>query len=311
VVLIHSAPSDAPAWERHVISGVARLAVPLFLVITGFLIGRNQPPREKLAGYFWTFLRLHLLWGAFYWALEPLGLQEAQDLTVKNALMQFAAFSYAGQFYLVVLVQIYFLFGFFVPERMRTSPGLLAGSLLLAAGCVAFLAASVSSGSAAPLPWILAGHAESTPVVWSFAFTAGIWMGARPAASRLARLGALPGLLLVGLAAAVTALDLPATDGADYVKRFPYARWSVLIGTALLAAALPWASRHLRLGPLASLGRESFGIFVLNPVILLVLTRQLGDAATLSQSLLYAAATLAIGFAVTRLLLRRVPFALP
>jgi len=311
VVLIHAAPSGAPDYERYVISGIARLAVPLFLVISGFLIGSSQPPRAKLVLYFWKFVRLHLLYSAFYWALEPLGFREGRPLTLKNALMHFAAFAYPGQFYLFVLPQIYFLFAFLVPERLRSTTGLLVGSLLLSAGSVAFLAASVSSGSSAPLPWIFAGQAEATLVVWIFAFTVGIWMGARAADPRLSRSGAVSSLMFACMAATLTALHLPATDGVDYVERYAYARWSVLIGTALLAAGLPWASRGLRLGPVEALGRESFGIFVLNPVILGILINQLGNVATLARSFLYAAATLAIAYSITRLLRRRIPFAFP
>jgi len=311
VVLIHAAPSGAPDYERYVISGISRLAVPLFLVISGFLIGRSRPPRAKLVGYFWKFLRLHLLYGAFYWALALLGLRAGRPLTLKNAVMHFAAFSYPGQFYLFVLPQIYFLFAFLVPERLRSATTLLVGSLLLSASCVAIMAATVSSGSSAPLPSILIGHAEATPAVWLFAFTVGIWVGARSGHPRLSRIGAMPSLLLAGMAATLAALDLPATDGVDYVERFPYARWSILIGTALLAAALPWASRGLRLGPLEALGRESFGIFVFNPVILGILVNHLGSVTTVSRSLLYAAATVGIAYSITRLLRRRIPFAFP
>jgi fucose 4-O-acetylase-like acetyltransferase len=311
VVLIHASPSGAPDYERYVISGIARLAVPLFLVISGFLIGSSRPPRAKLVLYFWKFVRLHLLYSAFYWALEALGFREGRPLTLKNALMHFAAFAYAGQFYLFILPQIYFLFAFLIPERLRSTTGLLVGSLLLSTGCVAFLAASVSSGSSAPLPWIIANQAEATLVAWLFTFTVGIWMGARSAHPRLSRSGAVPSLLFAIMAATLAALDLPATDGVDYVVHFPYARWSILIGTALLAAALPWASRSLRLGPVEAVGRETFGIFVFNPVILGILVNQLGSVATLSRSFLYAAATVGIAYSITRLLRRRIPFAFP
>jgi peptidoglycan/LPS O-acetylase OafA/YrhL len=311
VVAIHAAPSGAPDYQRYVIAGIARLAVPLFLVISGFLIGRSRPPQAKLVGYFWKFVRLHLLYGAFYWALEPVTLGGYRDLAPKNVLMHFAAFAYPGQYYLFVLPQIYFLFGFVIPEPWRSRTVLLAASLLLAAGCVAILSASLASGSAAPLPAVVAGHAEATCVLWLFAFTAGVWIGAREGRAPVARVGRAGSLLLAAAATTLAVLELPPTDGALYVKQFAYARWSILIGTALLAGALPWTSRSLRLGPLEALGRESFGVFVLNPAILALLKLGLGHAETLSRSLLYLAATLAIAYGLTRWLRPRLPFAFP
>jgi hypothetical protein len=121
----------------------------------------------------------------------------------------------------------------------------------------------------------------------------------------------VPSLLFAIMAATLAALDLPATDGVDYVVHFPYARWSILIGTALLAAALPWASQNLRMGPVERLGRESFGIFVFNPVILGILVDHLGSVATLPRSFLYAAATIGIAYPITRWLRSRIPFAFP
>jgi peptidoglycan/LPS O-acetylase OafA/YrhL len=84
-----------------------------------------------------------------------------------------------------------------------------------------------------------------------------------------------------------------------------------LLGTALLAAALPWASRNLRFAPLEALGRESFGIFVFNPVLLGVLRIAGGGITTLARSWLYLAATLVIAYGLARLLRKRIPFAFP
>jgi peptidoglycan/LPS O-acetylase OafA/YrhL len=309
VVAIHAAPSAAPEYQRIVIAGIARLAVPLFLVMSGYLIGSRPPPQAKLAGYFWKFLRLHLIYGAFYWALEPLSAGHYRALSPKNALMHFAAFAYPGQYYLFVLPQIYLLFGFLIPERRRSQTGLLLASLLLSAGCIALLAASVASGSAAPPPGIVAGHAEASFVLWLFAFCAGVWVGARERS--FARLGGAGSLLLLAAAAGLAVFELPRTDGAAYLERFAYARWSILIGTALMAAALPWAAHRLRLPPFEALGRESFGIFVFNPAILFLLARAVGQVETLPRSLAYLAVTLAVAYGLARTLRPRLPIAFP
>jgi surface polysaccharide O-acyltransferase-like enzyme len=314
VIAIHASPAspaDDSAWYRYVTSGVARLAVPLFLLITGYLIGLRRPPREKLVATGWKFLRLHLIYSAFYWALEPLAVGAWRELTLKNALMHFAPFSFPGQFYLFILPQVYFVFGFLVPERLRASTGVLAASLALALATVAFLAASIAAGHSAPLPWMLVGHSEATPLVWLFAVAAGIWVGARADNPRFARVGALPSLALAALAALLAACDWPPTDGPDYLRHFGYARWSLLIGTALLAPCLPWAARALWLPGLEALGRQSFGVFVFNPLILGLLSHNVGHIETLSQSAAYAAVMLAGAYGLARWLRPRLPFAFP
>ena len=117
VVVIHAAPNDAPGYLDYVVGGVARLAVPLFLIISGFLIGSRRPSRAKAFLYFRKFLRLHILYGALYWVVQPLSGASYAPVTLKSALMHFAAFSYAGQFFLFALTQIYFILAVFVPER--------------------------------------------------------------------------------------------------------------------------------------------------------------------------------------------------
>jgi surface polysaccharide O-acyltransferase-like enzyme len=309
VVAIHAFPSDAPVYREHVLNGVARLAVPLFLIISGFLLGSRPPSRARALRYFWKFLRLHILYGALYWAAQPLFGVPYAPITPKSAVMHFAAFSYAGQFFLFVLPQIYFVMALLVPERLWGSKQLLLGSLLLAAGTSALVVWCFGAPGADPLLRKLAGQGEASASLWLFPFCLGMWVGRRFARSPRGDGGGASCAVLAILAVAVAALDLPATAGGGYDDAFPYVRWSIGIGAALSAFTLPWASRGLGLPPLAAIGRESFGIFVLNPLILGLLRRHLGDVATLSESLLYTAVTLGIAWLLTRLLRRRIPFA--
>jgi peptidoglycan/LPS O-acetylase OafA/YrhL len=310
VVAIHAAPGEGSAYYQYAIAGVARLAVPLFLMISGFLIGTGQPPREKLVGYFWKFVRLHLLYSAFYWATEPWGVGAWRELTLKNALMHFAPFSFPGQFYLFVLPQIWFVFAFLVPSRLRSTTGLLLASLAIAAATIAFVASCMSSGRS-PLPWWALGHASATLLGWLYPFTLGIWVGARAAAGPFARLGGPACGLLAAAAAAIVAFDLPVTDGPYYLRHFGYLRWSLLIGMTLLALALPWLARNLRLPPFEALGRESFGVYVFNPLVLGLLILGFGVVTDVPRSLAYGAVMIAVSFVVSRPLRRRIPFAFP
>jgi peptidoglycan/LPS O-acetylase OafA/YrhL len=135
--------------------------------------------------------------------------------------------------------------------------------------------------------------------------------GSRASAPLAARSGAVASLLFAVLGIGVAALDLPATSVPSYTNSFAYARWSIAIGAALFTLALPWASRNLRMPGFEALGRESFGIFVFNPLILGIFAWQLGRATTVTESLLRTGATVAIAFPLTRALRKRLPIAFP
>jgi surface polysaccharide O-acyltransferase-like enzyme len=311
VVAIHAAPyaESAPHYSAYVIQGIARLAVPLFLCISGFLVGIRCPSRSKVAQYFAKFLRLHLLYSVLYWLFEPLRLGAYQPLTLEAVLLHFGAYGYAGQFYLFALLQIYFALAFLIPQRLWTSRALLVGSLALAAAAVAGLAWSYSAGAdGAIAPWIR-GYGESSLFLWLYPFSLGIWLGHHFGAPAPTPVLAASSILLALAAMAIAVLGVPVFGSAVYLAHCPYARWPILIGTTALAGAIPWASRTLRLAPLAALGRESFGVFVLNPLILDIWALQLGRATAISDSMLRAAVTLAIAFALSRTLRKRIPFA--
>jgi surface polysaccharide O-acyltransferase-like enzyme len=310
VVAIHTPPSDAPEYRALVLQGVARLAVPLFLVISGYLVGSRPPSRERASAYFWKFVRLHLLYGAFYWLFDPLRGVPWAPITPKVALMHFAAFSFPGQFYLFALLQIYFVLAFVVPERAWGRAPLLLASAALAVATIAWLTRVPGVAGAPTFAGVLASQAEGTAFLWLFPFCLGMAVGRRVSAGDPAP-GAALAIALAGLAACVAALDLPRTGGAGYSDRFAYARWSVGIGTVLLALALPAGARRLRLAPLEALGRESFGIFVLNPLITGALKLRWLHAVDVWDSLFFLVLTLAIAYPLSRGLRRVAPFAFP
>jgi peptidoglycan/LPS O-acetylase OafA/YrhL len=311
VVSIHAAPVEAHEYLVHGINGPARLAVPLFFAISGFLLGRRWPSRQKLASYFWKFLRLHLLYGAFYFALEPLRFGVYRTLTVKWVVMHFAAYSYPGQFFLFVLPQIYFLFAFVVPERARSGAPLFAASLALAAATVAWVASAFAAGFEGPLQGRLAGSAEALATLWLFPFVLGIVLGKRVGVRAPSGTALAASLAVAALAAVLAAFDFPETVDPSYVLIFAYARWSILIASTLPVLTLPWIAGSEGVAPLSALGRESFGIFVLNPLVIGMFVLAAGPPHTVAQSLALSAAAIAIAFALTRWLRPRLPFAFP
>jgi surface polysaccharide O-acyltransferase-like enzyme len=310
VVAIHAPPSGAPLYFEHVVNGVLRLAVPLFLVISGYLLGSRAPSRAKAFSYFRKFLRLQILYGALYWLLDPLRGVPHVPVTPKVALMHFAAFAYPGQFYLFALLQIYLVLAC-VPERWWRGTALLAGSSLL---CLGTLLLAVWSFRTPDGPWLLrtfGGHAEASATLWLFPFCLGMWLAGRSAHAQRAPAGGALCLALALAAVGVTAFDWPSTGGEGFRDHFAYARGAVLLGAVLLALAVPYASRALRLPGVAALGRESFGIFVMNPLLIGMLKLDLVHAVTVWDSLLFAAAALGITYALSRFLRPRVPLAFP
>lgn len=307
VVLIHAAPVEPSAYRSQVIQGLARLAVPIFLVVTGYLAGRKGTSRDKLAGYFRRFLALHLGYGAFYWALDLVHHGAPGTLTPKAVLLHFGAGAYAGQFYFAILLQLFFLAAFALPERFWRRAAWLPVSAAAALGGALLLQAEPDGGT--PLGWI--ARARENPFwLWLFYFQLGGLLGARAADATLRALApgrAFPAALLVaGVAVVVLGAPPPGAEGT-----LRYARVSILAGSTLVALAVPALAALSAPAWLRGLGRESFGIYVLNPAILGVLFSWAGQPATPWGSWLFAGITLASAFAATRVLRRYAPFALP
>ena len=313
VVLIHAAPEAREGYDRHFVNGVARLAVPAFLLVTGFLSGIKQSGPDKLAGYFRTFLRLHLVYGLFYWGVSLLRNGLPDSLTAKSVVLHFGVASYAGQFYLAILVQLFLVAAFLLPARFweRGSAVLLAAAAAVAGiGWLYLLFGlpDLAAGLPDPLP-VLLGF-QSGIWLWLYYFALGGWLGHRARTGG----GVAPAWtpLLLGAALLLAALDLPTLPGweEDLALR-PYTRPSILLASTLLAFALPALARRDAPGPLRRLGVESFGVFVLNPALLLALSDLLGRPATLGSSWLYVAAAVAAAVPLTRLARRWLPFMVP
>ncbi len=309
VVMIHATPDGAVAYRDHFIQGIPRLAVPLFLIVTGYLAGFRDTPRARLAGYFRKILALHVFYGAFYWGVSLLRDGVPDALTWKAALLHFWTGSYMGQFYLVVLVQVFFVAGIALPERAWRSGTAVGVSALAAVAGIAGLEVHAAGGAGPALEWL--GRARENPVwLWFYPFSLGGFLGAEQ--RRAEEGGVAPGLawpLGLALASGLVVSGAALLDSNGPI--LPYARMSILVGTTLLALAVPGLARRQASAPLRRLGRETFGIYVLNPAILALLYALAGRPEHAAVSWLYAAATVAMGFGASLVLRRIAPWLFP
>jgi surface polysaccharide O-acyltransferase-like enzyme len=314
VVLIHAAP-PRPAWyQEHVIEGAARLGVPAFLLVTGFLAGSRSWSRRRLLLGCGRFLRLHVLWSLFYWGVSVLRDGPPERLTWKSALLHFGEGSWAGQFYFVVVVQI-FLLAALLPEAAWRQPVVVAASAAAALAGMALLGAGTSLGAELGLGEWAARPLTAGSAVWHwfYYFSLGAWLG-ETARDPVRRLPSLPGwgtAALIGAGVLIAAAAWPGSATAPAPGLAPYARLPILLGATLVGLALPSLASRAAPRALLRLGAETFGVFVLNPAILSLWNGLAGAATSLPGSWLRAAATVAVAAPVASLLRRRAGWLLP
>lgn len=311
VVVIHAAPPLAvnPPWYRdHVVEGVARLAVPVFLVVTGFLAGLKQTSRARFAAYFRKFLGLHLGYAAFYWMVEIAKKGVPENLDVGDVAQHFIAGTYAGQYYFAILLQVFFLGAFVLPAGFWRSPIAVAASAVASAAGIAVL--SSGYGLEPGSPWLWVHRMRENPFwLWMVYVALGGFLGARALEGRLSALVDRPlvPVALGALGVALAVLDLPPPLSHPYNVHWPYARPSILVGSLLVALCVPALARLPGPAPARALGADSFGIFVLNPIVLLLLSLPFGRPQTPAESWLFVAGALVMAFGLTRLLRRYAP----
>jgi peptidoglycan/LPS O-acetylase OafA/YrhL len=313
VVLIHAAP-EQPAWyARHVVEGAARLGVPAFLLVTGFLAGLRAWSRRRLVAGCLRFLRLHVIWGLFYWAVSILRDGLPERLGWKAALLHFGEASWAGQFYFVIVVQVFFVAGVLLPDGAWRRAPVVGASAAAALGGFALLGAAPALAADLGLsPWAARPFAIGSAVwLWFYYFALGAWLGerSRDAAGPLSRLGGRGAGALVAAAVLVAAAGWPSA--AALAPPHPYARLPILVGATLIGLCLPSLARRPVPRWVQRTGTETFGVFVLNPAILSLWSGLAGGPAGLAGSWLRAAATVAVAVPLTSRLRRRAGWLLP
>lgn len=315
VVLIHAAPPGPGWYAQHVVGGAARLGVPAFLLVTGFLAGARAWPRRRLAAGSARFLRLHVIYGLFYWALSILRDGPPDRLTWKVALLPFGEASYPGQFYFVIVVQILFVAGVLLPEGAWRRASAVWLSAAAALGGIALLATAPSLTRELGLSaWAARPFTTASAVwLWFYYFALGAWLGehARDRAGRLSRLHGRSAAAMIGAGVLVAGAGWPSLAALATPQPNPYARLPILIGATLVGLCLPSLAARSAPRVLQRLGAETFGIFVMNPALLSLWSGFAGAATSLVGSWLRAAATVAVAAPLTSLLRRRARWLLP
>jgi hypothetical protein len=234
-------------------------------------------------------------------------------------LLHFGQAAWAGQFYFLVLVQVYLLTGVLLPARVWQAPAVLAlsGAALLA-GVALFASPDALARVADHSLGRLLLQASSGGWFWFWYFALGAWLGRRErvrAAAEPERGGAPDGgaaarQLALALAGVAIAGGLPLLFAGGDPRLHAYARLHIALGATLLGLALPSLAR-LRFGSaLEALGRESFALYVFNPAFLIGLGRIFGEPDSVWTSWLAIAATALLAWAAAPVVRRRLPWAL-
>jgi surface polysaccharide O-acyltransferase-like enzyme len=311
VVAIHATPLESAVYQRHVTGGVLRLAVPVFLIVTGFLAGSKQTGRARFAVYFRRFLGLHLVYGAFYWLVEIVRTGRLAWPGVKGALLHFGEAAWPGQFYFVILIQLFFLAAFVLPPGFWRKPVCLAAAAAVAAAGIAALPFARELPAAGLLGLVRRVAGSGSGIwLWLWYFALGGFLGDR------ARQGRLPAPLadrtaatgLLGLGVLLAALDWPHSGD---VLVDPYARASVWTGATLAGLAVPGLAGAHPPRLLQRLGAASFGVFVLNPALLFALQGAFGVARDPWVSWLMVTAVVVVAVPLTEWLRSRWPSLVP
>lgn len=311
VVLIHAAPpaAKAPFWNEWIVEGVARLAVPTFLLVSGFLHARRGTPSSRLLAHAWTFLRLHLAWASIHALADLLDPSVPFSWDLRSLLLHFGAGAWAGQFFLVALVQILLVAGWLGhPRRWASAPAVIAFAAAWGGGLALLMAWNAGAELPAPLEWV--ARARSAPGwFWLVYFAMGAWASRLVLPRVFRRRWVLAAAVLS--AAALAGVALPPTAEESWAASFPYMRLSILLASAILAVLLPALATLPSPAWLCALGRQSFALYVLNPLILRVLFIPGGRAEDPLTSLGHALLTLLVGCALAEWLARRFPRLLP
>lgn len=324
VVAIHAAPAAPSAYVDHVVGGLARLGVPAFLVVSGMALAIRGVSGQRFRTEFRRFLRLHLVWSAVYWIVVEVAVGVSTPRTLKWMLLRFGEGAYPGQYYFIVVLQIFAVLaaidllrdplrlGVSREGRFWTSTPFAVASALAAAVGLSLFASPQFFAFGETLPrvaWRVVGGANVV-WLWMIFFALGAWVGERvrrgsaltgPAAAKALALGAAALALL-----AWPRFPAPRPETLNY----PYASLVLYLG----AICIPFALGHFASRPaprwLCAIGERSFGVFVLNPGLLIGLQFLWGAPESVFASWLHVGVTIAVACALTRPLERLVPWAM-
>lgn len=312
VVLIHAAPLTGAFYLEHVDAGLARLGVPLFLGISGYLAARSSLGRSRFRAYTWLFLRLHIIWAVAYWILAYSQGATGLPTSLRAVAVRFADGAYPGQYYFVILIQVYGLCSL-LPERRghhlcATPASFALGGLASGLGLV--LHATLTSAQT-DLPLLVrqtVGSANGIWMWWVF-FAAGAFAGRRDREGR-SRMTPRLALGFAGLACGIAFVAWPEFPPVGDFSYAPYARLTVQVSGVLLILSLPGLAGFSAPGWLLTLGRRSFGVFVLNPALLYAVAQGFAAPAGWPATLVQASVVIFAAYLLTPLFQRFLPWSM-
>lgn len=135
---------ESSRWRTLIGSWLSNLAVPVFFIISGFLLFRKVEERDRnpqvIRRFCWRSIRLYLLWSVLYWGTDFYNWYHGeQDLAagIREYTHRFLFDSTIPQlWYLPALAVAGFLVWFFYTRGMKLWLILIAGAALLAAGVI-------------------------------------------------------------------------------------------------------------------------------------------------------------------------------
>jgi hypothetical protein len=225
--------------------------------------------------------------------------------------LHFGEAAWPGQFYFVILIQMFGLAAFVLPAGFWRSPVWLAAWAGAAAAGIAALPFARELSDTGLFAGLRRVAGSGSGIwLWLWYFALGGWLGDR------ARGGRLPAALsdrrvgfgLLGLGMLLAALDWPRWGD---VALDPYARASIWTGATLVGLAVPALARVPAPRAIGRLGAASFGVFVLNPALLFAIHGAVGVARDAWASWLMVAAVVMAAVPLTEWLRARWPRLVP
>ncbi len=278
VVLVHVAGrgyylSQAGMVRNLVVDATGRFCVPAFLFASGAGIAYANRCRTS---WFASFLGRHLLWiGVPYLVWSGLGIVVHRVTDVSQIVYQLLTGSAIYHLYFVVLI---FEFYFLSPLIMRLCqrwPMTTLGAAVL--GNVAVVTVLAYFPAAVSEQWTACLASYLNPALWFLFFTAGMVAGLNVAGLRRVLSGISPALALwivvaAGLIAASEQCAIYASRGWPVVFFRPGNLLYSFAAIGFLWRVSGWLSVRVQ-RCIVALGRYSFGIYLVHPVILALVYR--------------------------------------
>ena len=314
VVAIHVTAGYMDLSLGYICNHLVRFAVPLFIVISGFLLYWTDqgnpfvPTRQFYQKRLHKILGPYVIWTCLYCLLNFYLLRLSSPwlflTTLGNSLLWGNA--YYHLYFLIIILQLYLLYPFLRNWMLRSARSLLGASLLISGTVQILLYLYLLGVITLPARYSLL-YVRAFPV-WLFYFVFGMYAAAQFMKTRPKETGLSPALVLWMVSLIIMLLDSKLSGIQGSIVRpsvMLYAIASYYFFYALARSSGP--GKGLWIGWLSA---QSFLIYLMHPLVmtsLTILTRHLGYPSLWTGSqgmLLFYGATVAITIMATYLVSR-------